>query len=356
MNHKFFISLLVFCLQFGSFSAFGLGWEDIFAEGKLFSRTQHKSPIYLEWTFSREKTAPGFYIHSYQKKEKIGFIKAILNESEGYIDFPQVQIEDPQIGSEVFNTLFGIFKASKQKLPSQVKSLRYICIPDEKENIGFAKDAGFIEKQMDLPHSAQIHLIKEIPQPEPIFQNPNTQPHVLKETSPLFPSPQRTLQSLPTSNLENAFKFGDIFRSRSHPYIYFKYDSGIDTTEVLEFAQIDNGFKIFRSQENDEIGYIVPNYTPNNGNICIGALWIKENLRRNGYGTQAIQILMSLLRNKKAFFPNAKYFSFYTTHENKAILKIAKKLQFSQEQNSNEISILALFAGLCFKKPFEENK
>ena len=106
-------------------------------------------------------------------------------------------------------------------------------------------------------------------------------------------------QPRPISNTLGVFKLESKHQCKRYPGIYFKYTSNIDVENVLKLPGKDFGFKIFRTQEKDEIGYIIPNYILNTGDVRIGSIWINENMRRNGYATKAIQTLIALWVAKK---------------------------------------------------------
>lgn len=335
--------------------------EDIFRESKPFRRAQQQSPIYLQWSkgveMQLEKNPPGFQVHSFATKAKIGFISTQLNKTRKSVDLTSVRIDDSTVGAEVFRTLLGIFKASKSKLPPEITYLCHTCSFDNKETIDSAKEAGFVESQR-YSSSSQIHLEKEIPVQEPALsqESKGKQETSLKTTKPIAPSPIPDQSALPSSPFidSTASTVGQKHPSKEYSDIYFQYAPDIDVENVMEVPMKGSGFKIFRKQEKDEIGYIVSRYLPKPGEIRICAIWINKNMRSKGYGSQAMRRLLALWTSKKSDYPAAKTFSVCTKKDNKAMIKIAKNIGFVETlQSGLEGDLDKVFGGILFTKPFE---
>ncbi|MBA3813901.1 MAG: GNAT family N-acetyltransferase [Alphaproteobacteria bacterium] len=333
----------------------------MFTEGQQFRRT--KSPIYLQWSkgiaSSSEEKPAGFQIHSFKTKAHIGFVSTALNEQKESVEFSSILIEDTTVGAEVFRTLTGVFKASKSKLPLEIKYLCYACSLDNKEIIAAALEASF-KRKIAIPNCFHIHLEKAIPTPEPILSQSAKSTQVpLSMRSRTIASGSRgddIPQFLPTPHLSTIFKVGDTFHSKSTSSIYLMYAAEIDIENVMEVPMKEFGFKIFRSHEKDEIGYIVSNYLQKLGDIRIGAIWINKDMRCKGYGSKAMTTLVSLYTSKKIYFPEAKYFSFFTTRNNKAMLEVAQKVDFVNANPLGKQQLMALFSGMFFKKHFDNGK
>lgn len=171
-----------------------------------------------------------------------------------------------------------------------------------------------------------------------------------------FSTPSSAMESeeLPsgssTRSVSSIFKEGNQFRSRSNPDVYLEYADSIDAEKVFEFPVRYSGFKIFRTSKNDEIGYILPNYMPQQGEIRIGAVWINEDMRRKGYCTRAILTLFSVYTAKRNYFPAAKYFTFISKSDNQAMIKVAQKTAFTKADHQDTFA--AMLSGVTFKRSF----
>lgn len=166
MRFKFLPFLVVFFLQYGSAPSYGMELEEAFKDSKPFRRNE--SPIYLQWSkgisTSSEENASGFQVHSFKTRTKIGFVCTKLDKKREAVDFSPFFIEDTTLAPEVFRTLSGIFKASKNsnKLPPEIKYLCHTCSVDNKETIYAAKEAGF-KRKIAIPNYLQITLEKKLP-------------------------------------------------------------------------------------------------------------------------------------------------------------------------------------------------
>lgn len=361
MRFNFLPFLVVLLLEYGLAPSYGMELEDVFEDGQQFRR--EKSPIYLQWSkrvpTSSEGNPSGFQVNSFKTKSKIGLVCTKLDKKRESIDFSSFIIEDTTHSPEVFRTLNGIFKApkNKNKLPPEIQYLCHTCSIDNKEIIGAAKDAGFMESQLYFLNPSQIYLVKPILPEEPILPQitNDMQLPLAKSQEPVFSKPNSNSLShpLPRSNVAGAFEVGKKYQSKKYSEIYVQYAAEIDIENVMEVPMKDFGFKVFRTSEKDEVGYVVPNYLPKLGEIRIGAVWINKALRCKGYGSKAIMTLLALCVSKKDYFPGVKNFSFYSTQENKSMLKVAQKIGFVETTSPDSQGLMFLFNGIFFKKPFD---
>lgn len=270
MRFKFLPFLVIFLPEYGLAPSYGMELEDVFEDGQQFRR--EKSPIYLQWSkaipTSSEDNLSGFQVNFFKTKSKIGLVCANLDRKRESVDFLSFIIEDTTHSAEVFRTLNGIFKApkNKNKLPPEIKYLCHTCSIDNKEIIGAAKEAGFMESQLYFLNPSQIYLVKPILPEEPILPQVTNdmQLPLAKSQQPVLskPSSNSIPHPLPTSNVAGAFEAGKKYQSKKYSEIYLQYAAEIDMENVMEVPIKDFGFKVFRISEKDEIGYVIPNYLP----------------------------------------------------------------------------------------------
>jgi len=162
----------------------------------------------------------------------------------------------------------------------------------------------------------------------------------------------QALRRTGSSHSAPLFEVGKVYKFKKTPEIYLQYAEEVNEEPVLGFRKIEYGFKIFKSDEEEEVGFIVSKYRPQNGDIHVEALWIKEERRRHGYGSTAMKTLMALHQFKKASLPQARYFSFYTDFKNEAMFKIAHNMGFKKD--TYICRILGLKDGEFLIRPFQE--
>lgn len=156
-----------------------------------------------------------------------------------------------------------------------------------------------------------------------------------------------------TSAFSKAFQVGKKYQSNSNNDIYLQYSDDIDVRGALKDSQKEYGFKIFRTREKSEVGYILGDYWAPLAEIRIDAVWIDKDMRCKGYCTKAIRTLISLFISKHNYFSDAKNFIFWTKQENKAMMKVAQKVGFEKvEQKGFGIILPFLPDYIPFRKPY----
>lgn len=138
---------------------------------------------------------------------------------------------------------------------------------------------------------------------------------------------------------DSDFEVGKIYHVDSHKDIYLKYSTVINPVDVSKISSLCEGFEIFRAQETARIGFLTYCYDKKLSeffnSIHIGAVWINPGMRCQGYASKALENFMSLCRLKKAYFSDAKYFSFFTMRDNAAMHRVAEKVGFDLTNPSN---------------------
>lgn len=318
-------------------------------EGQVFRRTKAQSPIFLQWSRTIqtpwEGKKPGFKVHAFHDKSQLGYITAETNVVRGYIDLSWVSMHSSEHMTEAFRTVLGAFKALKRHLSPEIQYLFHADTPENQPTVEMIKRAGFTESQQFLPSRSQIHLVAEIPtaeQRDPPLINLSSLRASLQEIEN-FPSEGATPEAL--------FTVGTCYRHTASPGVFLKYVGDIDVEPVLEIPRKDFGFKIFREQEQDEIGFIVPR-SLSSGDIRIGAVWINQDVRCKGYCTQAILMVMALYQERSSLLPQARYFSFLTNTSNEAMLRVAQKVNFQENPSPDTNPLALLFGGRVFQRTF----
>ena len=367
MRVRLFLSLSTLLIQCFSLNVHASDLKEIFTLDQQFRRTQAKSPIYLKWgTPSVQDDSEndlGFQIHVFKTKENIGFVKAEISEEKESVFLRVISLENKAHAAELLTTLAGIYKVYQSKLSQKIKYLLHVCGHQDNNLIDASHQTGFNQK-IAIFSLNELCLEKKIsPHQVPLEQYaPKAQKSFVK-TAPqkCIDKPQSNSLSKMSSHFEDVrscslftgrtpFIVGQTYTDQKNNSIYLKYAEGIDLEAVMEVSTSQPGFKIFRSTQKDEIGYIVPNYLPELGEIRIGAVWIKENMRRRGYCLSAMRALMSLHLSKKTDFPQARLFTFYTTTDNGAMGRVAKTLNFRQRLPELDDIMALLFKSMFFTK------
>jgi RimJ/RimL family protein N-acetyltransferase len=257
-----------------------------------------------------------------------------------------------EYASKALRTLISLYRAKKVHFP-EAKCFSFYTTDNNKAMLKVAQKVEF-EETASPDSQGLMSLFGGI-----FFKKPFDKQMPLPRTNQIISSDSNfnsISQSLITHDVTTLFNVGETFSGKSNAHIYLKYAAEIDIENVMKQPIKKFGFKIFRTLEKDEIGYIVPNYFVTPGCIDIEAVWINKDMRHKNYCSEAIMAFMSTYMSKKVYFPEAKYFSFFTTENNKAMHRVAQKVNFVHAIPSKEIKLMVLCGGRFFRKPFDNGK
>lgn len=312
--------------------------NEIFDQSKPFSRIQDNSPLCLHWQDQR------FKVRDVKTKEDLGSVETALDSKRQLVEIRSVTLQDYAHAPEVFKTLSGIFKASKAELPPQICHLGYLCLKDDTKLLAAAVAAGFQETFLYPVNPSYTFLLKEIPlKNENARSTPLLSLEAKKTDTHAF-----SLVKPVTSKSSEPFMVHKKYCSKTGPNLYLTYSETINIEKVVEISMIAKGFRLFKMQGNQEIGFLAFNYVPEEKTVRLGALWIEAPSRRRTYGSQAVNSFVALCTAKKDLFPLAEHVSFLTTQDNQAMIALGKNTGFLQKVASNQPAPTSGFTGFEF--------
>ena len=349
---KNYYAAFVLSLAMATCQASASELQDLFAKSKPFRRTQAGSPLYLQWHDQ------GFTVRDFKSNVKLGFVETALDSKRQLVEIRSVTLQNPSQAPEVFKTLSGIFKASKTKLPPQICHLAYLCLKDDTKLLEAALADGFQETYLYSVNPSYTYLLKEIP-----LKNEEAHPTPLPSLETSQKSTSATFLQKPLSpQASEPFVVNKKYCSKTGPNLYLTYSETIDIEKAVEISMVEKGFRLFKREGNQEIGFLAFRYLPEEKTLRLGALWIEVSARRQTYGTQAVNSFVAICTAKKELFPVAEHVSFLTTQDNLAMIALGKKTGFlPKEENACtdgalspggfKFLIRAVFKGIEYRKP-----